>query len=69
MSKLMEQAIRQFTEDNAYFKSEFETHLGIIRSFDEVICTKASKISLYELESKIKRELEPDIAKMYNLIK
>jgi uncharacterized membrane-anchored protein len=34
-----------------------------------VLTTKASKISLYELESKIKRELEPDIAKMYTLIK
>ena len=43
--------------------------MGIIRRFDEVLCTKASKLSLYELESKIKRELEPDIAKMYNLIK
>jgi uncharacterized protein YqgV (UPF0045/DUF77 family) len=69
MTKLVDQAVRQFTEDNAYFKSEFETHMGIIRRFDEVLCTKASKLSLYELESKIKRELEPDIAKMYNLIK
>ena len=43
--------------------------MGIIRRFDEVLTTKASKISLYELESKIKRELEPDIAKMYTLIK
>ncbi len=34
-----------------------------------MLTTKASKISLYELESKIKRELEPDIAKMYTLIK
>lgn len=69
MKKLVESSINQFTEDNAYFKSEFETHLGIIRRFDEVLTTKASKISLYELESKIKRELEPDIAKMYTLIK
>jgi site-specific DNA-adenine methylase len=34
-----------------------------------VLTTKASKISLYGLESKIKSELEPDIAKMYTLIK
>jgi hypothetical protein len=41
------------------FKIEFETHLALIRRFDEIITTKASKNSLYEIEQKIKRELEP----------
>ena len=40
--------ISKFSKDNAHFTKEFETHLEIIRRYDEVISEKASKMALYE---------------------
>ena len=68
MKELVDRSVTSFSKDNNHFRSEFEIHLGIIRRFDEVLTSKASKISMYELENKIKRELEPEIRKMYSLI-
>lgn len=55
----VDSSLRGFSRDMTTFKIEFETHLALIRRFDEIITTKASKNSLYEIEQKIKRELEP----------
>ena len=57
-------SIENFGRDNAYFTREFETHLGIIRRYDEILTQKASKIQLYELEQRIKREIEPQLHKV-----
>lgn len=69
MKEMVDRSVTSFWKDNEHFRSEFEIHLGIIRRFDEVLTSKASKISMHEIEDKIKRELEPEIRKMYSLIK
>jgi len=40
--------------------------MAIIRRYDEVLTTKASKISLFQLQEKIKRELEPELTLLKN---
>ena len=55
-----------FSKDNAKFKQDFENHMAIIRRYDEVLTTKASKISLFQLQEKIKRELEPELTLLKN---
>lgn len=43
--------------------------MAIIRRYDEVLTTKASKVSLFQLQEKIKRELEPELTLLKNGIK
>ena len=59
LNELITSSIAEFGRDNHRFKQEFEVHLGIIRRYDEVLTTKASKSAIYEIEQRIKRELEP----------
>ena len=61
---LVENSVGGFKKDNDYFKLNFEEHNGILRRYDEVINMKASKMSVYEIESKVKRDLEPKLADM-----
>lgn len=55
----MRNNIDKFAEDNANFKNKFEEHLEIIRRYDEVISDKASKHSVYELESRVNDSYKP----------
>jgi hypothetical protein len=61
MQYSISQQLEDFGESNKTFKEQFGTHLEIIRRYDEVLSTKASKDKIYELELKIKRELEPKL--------
>ena len=45
--------IARFSKDNTRFSSEFDTHLEIIRRYDEVISNKASKHAVIELKTHI----------------
>lgn len=60
----VDSSLRGFSKDIAIFKDEFESHLAIIRRFDEIISTKASKDALWQLQEKIKRDLEPLMKQM-----
>jgi hypothetical protein len=44
LNETVTSAIENFERDNAHFTKEFETHLGIIRRYDEILTQKASKI-------------------------
>lgn len=55
----MRNNIDKFAEDNTNFKNQFEEHLEIIRRYDEVISEKASKHSVYELESRVNDSYKP----------
>jgi hypothetical protein len=66
--RMIDSSIEGFKKDNDYFKSNFEEHNGILRRYDEIINLKASKLSLYEIESRVKRDLEPKLADMLNTI-
>ena len=44
----MKASIEKFSKENESFSSEFNSHLAIIRRYDEVISEKASKHALYQ---------------------
>lgn len=55
----MKQNIDKFAADNNSFEKDFNAHLAIIRRYDEVLSEKASKHSVYLLESKQNEQNRP----------
>ena len=55
----MKQNIDKFAADNNAFEKDFNAHLAIIRRYDEVLSEKASKHSVYLLESKQNEQNRP----------
>ncbi len=48
----MKENIEKFASDNDSFAKDFAAHLAIIRRYDEVLSEKASKHSVYLLETR-----------------
>ncbi len=48
----MKENIEKFASDNDAFAKDFAAHLAIIRRYDEVLSEKASKHSVYLLETR-----------------
>jgi len=55
----MRNNIDKFSVDNESFKAEFDSHMEIIRRYDEVLSEKASKHSVYEVESRVNDSYKP----------
>ena len=60
--------IARFSKDNTRFTQEFETHLEIIRRYDEVISNKASKHAVIELDKHISDKYNQQIDDILKLI-
>ena len=60
--------IAKFSKDNAHFAKEFETHLEIIRRYDEVISNKASKHAVIELEKNMSEKYNKQIDDLLRLL-
>jgi hypothetical protein len=60
----MKNNIESFTNDNSSFHKEFSAHLAIIRRYDEVLSEKASKHSVYQVETKVNDSYRPIIKEL-----
>lgn len=61
-------SIGRFSKDNTRFAAEFETHLEIIRRYDEVISNKASKHAVIELDKHISEKYNQQVDDLLKLI-
>ena len=59
MRSEMRATLDQYKRERDEFNIEFNTHKDIIRRYDEILTDKASKHSLYELETKLKHKFKP----------
>ena len=55
----MRATLDQYKRERDEFNTEFNTHKDIIRRYDEILTDKASKHTLYELETKLKQKFKP----------
>ena len=55
------EVIKEFTDDNNEFKDTFHTQNEMIRRYDEIISSKANKMTLIEEVSKMNKEYRPRI--------
>ena len=60
----MKNNIESFSNDNSSFQKEFNAHLAIIRRYDEVLSEKASKHSVYQVETKVNDSYRPVIKEL-----
>ena len=57
----MKNSVEKFKHDNDTFHEQFDSHLAIIRRYDEVLSEKASRHSLYAIETKLNDQYRPVI--------
>lgn len=55
----MRTSIDKFTNDNNSFARDFDSHLAIIRRYDEVLSEKASKHTVYQTETRMNDHFKP----------
>ena len=59
MKSDMKHTLDVYKSERDVFAAEFHSHVEIIRRYDEIMTEKASKHSIYETETKLKKKFKP----------